>query len=160
MTKQIETLNSLPNSAKSMALAFSIVVERIGSLPKADRDDLFDLVVALRTAADPAERKEIEDAMEEILVGPVPVQTHPLPLPEEVPAGSGLKKWSEHVGGRIKQVRERLGFTQHDLASKAGLTQSHVSRLENATHSATHKTLEKIAQALGVAIGDLDPCAE
>ena len=98
--------------------------------------------------------------MEEILIGPVPVPSQPLPLPEVVPEASGLKKWSEHVGGRIKERREGLGFTQADLASKAGLTQSHISRLESATHSATHKTLEKIAQALGVQVRDLDPVIE
>ena len=156
----METLNSLPSSAKSMVLAFSIVIERIGTLTRADRDDLFDLVVALRKATDPVERKEIEEAMEEILVGPVPVTTQALPLPLEIPEESGLKKWAEHVGAKIKEVRERLGFTQVDLADKAGLTQSHISRLESAAHSATHKTLEKIAQALGVEIRELDPCAE
>ena len=143
-----------------MVLAFSIVIDRIGTLPRADRDDLFDLIVALREATDPVEQKEIEAAMEEILVGLVPVTPQALPLPLEIAAGSGLKKWSEHVGNRIKEARERLGFTQVELADKAGLTQSHISRLESAAHSATHKTLEKIAQALGVEIRELDPCAE
>ena len=160
MMKQMETLNSLPSSAKLTVMAFSIVLERVGSLPKADRDDLFDLVLALREANNPVDRKQIEDAMEEILIGPVPVSTQPFPLPEVIPEGSGLKKWSEHVGGRIKELREHLGLTQVDLAGKTGLTQSHISRLESATHSATNKTLEKIAQALGVPIKDLDPCAE
>ncbi len=160
MMKQMEILTSLPSSAKTMVLAFSIVFERIGTLPKVDRDDLFDLVIALREASDPVERKEIEDAMEEILIGPVPVLSQPLPLPEVVPETSGLKKWLDHVGGRIKECRESLNLTQADLAQKAGLTQSHISRLENAAHSATYKTLEKIAQALGVQIGELDPSAE
>ena len=98
--------------------------------------------------------------MEKILVGPVPVTTQALPLPLEIPDGSGLKKWSEHVGKRIKVARERLGLTQVDLAIKAGLTQSHISRLESAAHSATNKTLEKIAQALGVEVRELDPYSE
>ena len=160
MTKQIETLKNLPNSAKSMVLAFSIIIDRIGLLPRDDRDNLFDLLAALGEATDPVERKEIEGAMEEILVGPVPVATRPLSLPPEIPDGSGLKRWAEHVGARIKEERERLGFTQVDLANKAGLTQSHISRLESAAHSATHKTLEKIAQALGVEVRELDPCTE
>lgn len=160
MMKQMEILTSLPSSAKTMVLAFSIVFERIGTLPKADRDDLFDLVLALREASDPVERKEIEDAMEEILIGSISVLSQPLPLLEIVPEASGLKKWLDHVGGRIKAYRESLGLTQADLADKAGLTQSHISRLENATHSATHKTLEKIAQALGVQVGELDPSTE
>ncbi|MDM8008608.1 MAG: helix-turn-helix transcriptional regulator [Phycisphaerae bacterium] len=43
------------------------------------------------------------------------------------------------------------------LASKSGLPQSHISRLEAGRHSPSHKTLEKLASALAVPVNRLDP---
>ena len=57
----------------------------------------------------------------------------------------GLKKWATHVGNKIKDFREKAEMTQTDLAKKAGLPQSHISRLENAEHTPTNLTLVKIA---------------
>ena len=51
-------------------------------------------------------------------------------------------------------------MTQTDLAKKAGLPESHISRLENAEIRATNLTLVKIAKALGVSVGDIDPCTD
>jgi len=51
-------------------------------------------------------------------------------------------------------------MTQQQLAEKAGLPQSHISRLEAGMHSPSHKTLEKIAAAMEIAMGDLDPAAD
>ena len=72
----------------------------------------------------------------------------------------GLKRWAEHVGGTIRTLRKKAGMTQADLARVTGLTQSHLSRLENAEHSATYLTLTKIAKALGVEVGAIDPCTD
>lgn len=71
-----------------------------------------------------------------------------------------LKAWAEHVGRKIQELRKAAGLTQVQLAERAGLPQSHISRLENAEHSATNLTLEKLAGALGVSVGDIDPCAD
>ena len=49
--------------------------------------------------------------------------------------------------------------TQEQLAAKAGLPQSHISRLEGAKHSPSRATLEKIAAALEVPLSCLDPSA-
>ena len=48
-------------------------------------------------------------------------------------------------------------MSQSELAKLAGIPQPHLSRLENAEHSPTHKTLTKIAIALGIPVGDIDP---
>ena len=160
LTKEISaTYDSLPETVKSAILALSILVDRIGSLPKRDKDDLFELLNAWRDATDPGEQSSIRSAMEEILAQ-TPVTAKALPLSEEPPLSRGPKRWAEHVGQKIRSLRESAGLSQAQLAERAGLTQSHVSRLENAEHTATNFTLEKIAKALGVSAGDLDPCAD
>jgi ribosome-binding protein aMBF1 (putative translation factor) len=93
------------------------------------------------------------------ILSQAPSRSRPMPLADQ-PMKPGLKKRADQVGGAIRGLRERAGLNQSELAEKAGLTQSHVSRLENAGHSATHMTLEKIAKALGVTVGDLDPCID
>ena len=77
----------------------------------------------------------------------------------EEPPGPGLQNWLDYVSKRIRELREKAGWTQEDLAQKTGLPQSHISRLENGKHSPAHATLEKIAAALGVGVGEIDPSA-
>ena len=159
MLKELETYTGLPESAKQVVLALSIVIDRIGTLPKADRDDMLELLLEWRKTGDPEERRGVQRAMEEILAQ-IPVGVKTLPLAEEQSMSRGLKEWSVHVGRKIKELRERTGLNQTQLAEKAGLTQSHVSRLEHAEHNATNLTLDKIAKALGVEIEEIDPCVE
>ena len=158
LNKELKTVGSLPADVKSAVLALSILIDRIGSLPRADRDDLFELLQEWRKTSVPEERQSIQDAMEEVLAQMPPTTRALHPLPESPPAK--VKSWAEHVGGRIKQMRLDAGLTQEQLAERAGLPQSHVSRIENAQHTATSMTLEKIAKALGVDPGRLDPCAD
>lgn len=146
------------NDARLVMMSVSVLMERVASLPKADRDDIFELFLGLMKADDPAERDSIRIAMEEILARPT-VGASSMPLPDERPT-RGLKKWAEHVGATIRDLRKAAGLTQVELAAKAGLPQGHISRLENAEHSATNYTLAKIAGALGVEIGQIDPCSE
>ena len=61
------------------------------------------------------------------------------------------------VGSTIKKRRRENGLTQKELADKSGLRQPQISRLEMGVHSPSFKTLNKIANALGITIGDLDP---
>jgi DNA-binding XRE family transcriptional regulator len=154
-----KTYDGFPEAVKSAILALSILIDRIGTLPKADRDDLFELLQEWRKASDHEEQASIRRAMEEILAQ-IPVKTRPFDLPAEKPLTRGLKAWAEHVGRRIRELREQKGFTQVELARAAGIPQSHLSRLENAEHSATNLTLEKIAGALGVPVGTIDPCTD
>ncbi len=160
LTRELqETYGSLPSDVKSTILALSVLIDRIGSLPKPDRDDLFELLQEWRKADGPEDQQSIHRAMEEILAQ-VPIVVKQFPLTDAKPMSRGLKNWTEHVGGKIRDLREKAGLTQVDLAERAGLPQSHISRLERAEHSATHMTLEKIAKALGVGVGEIDPCFE
>ncbi len=150
------TYEKLPLGEKSIILALSVLLDRIDSLPKADRDDLFELVQELRRAEDQEEKVEIYRAMEEILAQR-PLTVRALSFTDAIPLSRGLKAWAERVGKKIRDAREFAHLTQTQLAEKSGLPQSHISRLENAEHSATNMTLEKIAKALGIQVSDLDP---
>jgi ribosome-binding protein aMBF1 (putative translation factor) len=134
------------------------LIERIECLSSADRDNLFELFQEWRKAEDQEERRAIRQAAEEILEqGPPAVK--PMFPAGDVAMPKGLLSWAEHVGKKIRELREQAGLTQVALAETAGLPQSHISRLENAEHSATRMTLEKIASALGVQVRDIDPCS-
>ena len=59
------------------------------------------------------------------------------------------------VGSNLRMVRERLGITQEDLALKSGLTQGYINFLENGKRGYSERSLEKIANALGIQISGL-----
>lgn len=141
-----------------IVLAVTVVFDRLGALSKPDRDALAELMVELPGADSAEERESIRRAMVEILAQSPP-SVRELPLAREEPLSGGLRTWAQEVGGRIKRLREQSGLTQIRLAEKAGLTQSHISRLEHADHSPTNMTLQKIADALGVDVGQIDPYA-
>ena len=56
------------------------------------------------------------------------------------------------VGNNLRMIRERLGITQEDLALKSGLTQGYINFLENGKRGYSERSLEKIANALGIQI--------
>jgi len=154
-----EVLADLPEDVQSIVLALTIVSARIETLPPADRDDLFELMMSRHKTDDEDERVGIRKAMIEILTQGR-VNAKPMPLTTDRQLHPGAKSWAVHVGRKIRKLREAAGLTQIQLAGKAGLPQSHISRLENAEHTATNLTLERIAKALNVTVGDIDPCAD
>lgn len=52
------------------------------------------------------------------------------------------------IGKEIREARERIGWSQEHLASKAGVSRPTVARAETGSNISTG-TLEKIAEALG-----------
>jgi len=53
----------------------------------------------------------------------------------------------------VREMRESAGFTQTELAKKAGTTQSVIARLEDAEYGGHSLTmLERVAAACGVAL--------
>ncbi len=60
------------------------------------------------------------------------------------------------MGYRIREIREMKGMSQSELAEKTGITRATIWRLETgAEETTTTKTLLKIAEALGVSVGEL-----
>jgi len=57
---------------------------------------------------------------------------------------------------RIKKLRKRTGYTQEDLAEKAGLAYKHIQRLEGKSPNAAKiDTLDKLAKAFGISCSKL-----
>ena len=59
------------------------------------------------------------------------------------------------VGNNVRTIRERLGITQEELALKSGLTQGYINFLENGKRGYSEKSLDMIANALGIQISGL-----
>lgn len=89
-----------------------------------------------------------------------PLDVRPFDLEQSGNRPDGLQKWVSWVSKQIKEAREQRNFSQQELADKSGLPQSHISRIENAKHSPSRLTLEKIAKALKVPLSRFDPSAD
>jgi transcriptional regulator with XRE-family HTH domain len=51
---------------------------------------------------------------------------------------------------KLKEIRERRLLTQAELATRSGVAETTINRLENARHEARFSTIKKLAVALGV----------
>lgn len=141
----------------SFALAIEVIRDRIRRLPEDDARDLHELLPSL-FSCDEEERQSAAKAIQEILAA----QVSPAGTIKAFEAAAGLeplRKWVDHASGRIKELRKQHGLTQAELAAKADIPQSYISRLENGEHSPTAKTIQRIADALGVPATDIDPSA-
>jgi DNA-binding XRE family transcriptional regulator len=58
-------------------------------------------------------------------------------------------------GFAVKDRREELGLTQEDLAEKAGLHRTYVSDIERGTRNLSLLNIERVADALDLAISKL-----
>lgn len=60
------------------------------------------------------------------------------------------------MGYRIKEVREKRGLTQVQLSEQSGISRATISGLESGSEKVTTtKTLNKLAEALGVTVDEL-----
>jgi transcriptional regulator with XRE-family HTH domain len=60
------------------------------------------------------------------------------------------------VGNKITEARENLNMKQDELAEKSGVSRTIISGLESGRISnTTTGTLKKIADALGLSVGEL-----
>lgn len=56
---------------------------------------------------------------------------------------------------QVRTLRKAKGWSQEELADRAGIHRTFVSQIERATKRSTIDTVEKLAKALGVSCGDL-----
>lgn len=151
-----EAMAQLPEQDQMLVLAVTLVLNRVGSLPPEDRDDLFELLQEWREEADKDERANIKAAMMEILTG------QPLTASRMEPAAAGPpgQSLAVYCGNKVKELRKAAGLTQEQLAEKSGIGQSHVCRIEKGEHCPNALTRQKLAKALGVDARQLDPTAD
>lgn len=67
------------------------------------------------------------------------------------------QKTRDRIGLRIYQLRMMKEWSQEELARRAGLQRSHVSRIEAGKYAVTLETIEAIAQALEMTVDIIDP---
>lgn len=67
------------------------------------------------------------------------------------------QKTRERIGQRIAALRSVAGLTQAQLADRAGMQRSHISRIEAGSLAVTLESIEAIAQALGMTVDLIDP---
>jgi transcriptional regulator with XRE-family HTH domain len=60
-----------------------------------------------------------------------------------------------HIGNVIEKIRSEKGLTQAQLAAAAGIRPNTLGDLENRKKNSKLETLEKVAEALGLSVGEL-----
>lgn len=66
-------------------------------------------------------------------------------------------QFNQRIGRRIAALRKLAGMSQEQLAEKAGLQRTHVSRIEAGKYDVTAFTVQLIAEALGMVLDITDP---
>src|SRR5271168_1205243 len=59
------------------------------------------------------------------------------------------------LGTAIRNKRNELGFSQEELADRAGLHRTYISDIERGARNLSLESIDKLAQALKVSIGSL-----
>jgi len=149
-----QSIHSMSLQERQVALAMSVVMDRLLRLPEADRNDLYVLLKELVSAQTVEDQNGICDTMVEILDGRRTTVSR-LDLAAESSKGR-LKPWVDFVARRLRDARKEARLTQEQLAEMAGLPQSHISRIENGKHSPANSTVEKIAKALNKPLSFFD----
>ncbi len=63
----------------------------------------------------------------------------------------------DRIGQRIYQLRTLKEWKQEELARRAGLQRTHVSRIEAGKYAVTFETIQAIAEALQMTCDIIDP---
>ena len=64
-------------------------------------------------------------------------------------------KAQEQLGMRIKYLRQKLHWSQEDLALDANINKNYISDLENGRRNPSLEILERIANAFGISLAEL-----
>ena len=62
---------------------------------------------------------------------------------------------NEMLGSRIKALRNAKNFTQEQVADRIGISRQKYARIESGVNSITLDILSKVAEVLGVTVGDI-----
>lgn len=62
----------------------------------------------------------------------------------------------ERMGLRIAALRKLAGLSQEQLAERAGLQRTHISRIEAGKYAVTLETVQAIAEAFGMTVDIID----
>jgi len=62
---------------------------------------------------------------------------------------------SKKIGQSLREIRERKGITQEELALNAGLNRAYIGYIERGERNPSTETLAKIAKALKISLKNL-----
>lgn len=144
-----------PKDFSEGELAVACLMHRIATLPQESVADLAALAPELAKCDNAETFREIVDTLREILFPELIGDICDGAAGPFRDAGN-LQLRMNWIGEKVKAKREAAGLTQVELAEKARLPQSHISRIESGKHSPSHKTITKLANALGIEEKDLD----
>ena len=60
----------------------------------------------------------------------------------------------EKFGEKVREERHKQGFSQEELASRAGVHRTYIGMIERAEKNITLESIEKVAKALGLKISE------
>jgi transcriptional regulator with XRE-family HTH domain len=63
----------------------------------------------------------------------------------------------ERMGQRIASLRKLAGYTQEELAQRAGIQRTHLGRIEAGKYAVNLETMQAIAEALGMTLDIIHP---
>ena len=66
-----------------------------------------------------------------------------------------MKAYQQAFGLRIRQLRDQQGYTQEELAHRAGIHVTYLSGIERGVRNPSLKSIRALARALGVRVGKL-----
>jgi transcriptional regulator with XRE-family HTH domain len=61
----------------------------------------------------------------------------------------------EKFGEKVREERHKLGLSQEELASRAGVHRTYIGMIERAEKNITLENIEKIAKALEIPLGKI-----
>jgi len=147
-----------PRVPEASQQAISAVMARIAQLSPvefADMQELLDLYH--QTGSGDQDHAGVAAAIQELLYPQGLTATVDPSAVISPQTRAKLQRYQAQVGSAIRQRREALNVTQQQLAAKAAIQQSHLSRLENGQHRASGRTMYRIAKALRINLNLLDP---
>lgn len=66
----------------------------------------------------------------------------------------------DRIGLRVVALRKMRGWSQQELADRAGLQRTHVGRIEAGKYAVTLETIQAIAEALQMTVDIIDPALQ
>ncbi|HPM47572.1 MAG TPA: helix-turn-helix transcriptional regulator [bacterium] len=61
----------------------------------------------------------------------------------------------KQFGNRVRELREKVGISQEELAYKAELHRTYISSIERGAQNISLRNIQKLAKALGVTMKEL-----
>jgi DNA-binding XRE family transcriptional regulator len=77
-------------------------------------------------------------------------ETAPIPNGRDTPEEANGASLAGAIAMLVASRREELGISQRELAKRAGISHTVISRIEGGEHSPSPKTLERLTEALGI----------